>query len=61
MRAHQIHLQLADLLGRNAHIAQLAHAGGDGIGNFIVGHHRFHRRSRLLHFFARIWRQQEVS
>ena len=42
MRAHQIQLQLADLVAGDADIAQLADASGYRIRNFIVGDERVH-------------------
>ena len=41
VRAHQVDLKLADVVGRDAHVAQLADAGGDGVGEAIVNHQVF--------------------
>ena len=41
VRAHQIDLQFANLIADDAHVAELAHAGGDGVGQLVA-----RRRSR---------------
>ena len=37
VRAHQVDLQFANLFAGNAYVAESAHAGGDGIGDFVAG------------------------
>ena len=37
VRANQIDLQFANLLAGDADVAQFAHAGGDGVGQFVAG------------------------
>jgi hypothetical protein len=37
MGAHKVDLQLTNLFADDAHVAQLADAGGDGIGKFVAG------------------------
>ena len=58
MRAHEIHLQLADLIAGDAHVAEFAHASGDGIRQLIVCDQRVHHGARPVDRFARIRRQQ---
>ena len=42
----------------NAYVAQLAHTGGDGVGNFVTCDQRVHYRSRAADRFARIGSEQ---
>jgi hypothetical protein len=49
MRANQIHLQFANLIAGDAHVAQLSDAGCDGIGNAIVRDQRVHNSAGTLH------------
>ena len=51
MRTNQIHLQLPDLLARDAHVCQLADPSGNGIGNFVVRHQRIHNGASTIHRF----------
>ncbi len=37
VRAHQVDLQFANLVAGDAHVAQFADAGGDGIGDLVAG------------------------
>ena len=37
VRAYQVDLQFADLVAGDAHVAEFADAGGDGVGDLIVG------------------------
>jgi hypothetical protein len=57
VRTHQVDLQLANLVAGNAHIAELAHAGSDRIGQLVAGDNLVDHRARPVHGLARIGRQ----
>src|SRR6266850_310891 len=59
MRSDQIELQVADLLRRNAHVAQLAHAGVDGIRDLVPRELLFDDRTRAFHRCARSWLKRD--
>ena len=54
VRAQQIQLQLAILFGSDAHVAQLADAGSDGIGELVVLDERIDDGTRPVHQLAGI-------
>src|SRR5258708_7019265 len=58
MRAQQVHLQFANLIRSDAHIAQLANAGGDGICQAVFTHQFLDDLAGLRNFLPRIGRQQ---
>jgi hypothetical protein len=58
MRAHQVDLQLANLVTGNPDIAQLADAGCDGVGNLFFRHQRIHHVACGVNAFASIRREQ---
>jgi hypothetical protein len=45
MRAHQVYLQLADLISCDAHVGELSNPGGHGVGDFVSGYQRVNDRS----------------
>ncbi len=53
MRADQVHLELPVLRRLNVHVAQLAHAGIDGISNAVFAQQFFHNFARGDNFCAR--------
>ena len=59
VRAHQIDLQFANLLARDADIAQLAHASRDGVGNPVFGHQRIHHGARAVHRLPSLGTKQD--
>ena len=58
VRAHQVDLQLADLIADDVHIAQLAHARRDRVGNFVVGHERVDDGAGAVDGLARVGIEQ---
>ena len=58
VRAHQVDLQFANLVADNAHVAELAHAGGDGVGDFVAGDDLIDHGARPVHSLARVRRQE---
>jgi hypothetical protein len=54
MRAHQIYLQLANLIANDVYIAQLADAGRNRVRNFIVRNQRVDNGTRAVDRLARI-------
>jgi len=48
VRAHQVDLQFANLVADNAHIAELAYTGCDGIGELIVGDNLIDNGARAI-------------
>src|SRR5215469_6853748 len=58
MRAHQVDLKFAYLMARDAHLAELAHARGDGVRNLIAGHQFFDHGASAIHRLACIGRQK---
>ena len=59
VRAHEIHLKLAHLFGRDAHRRELAEAGVDAVGGFARGDDAIDDRARSLHAFDRVGRQRD--
>ena len=57
VRAHQVDLQLANLVAGDAHVAEFAHARGDGIGEFVAGDDVVNHGARTIHGLARVGRQ----
>ena len=49
MGAHQIHLQLADILRGNAHVRQMSYAGIHRVGHAVVGEQVVDHRARAFH------------
>ena len=45
MRAQEIHLQFADLISGDSHVAELAHSGRDGVGDLVVADQRVDHRA----------------
>ena len=58
MRTHQVHLQLANLVSRNANVAEFADARGDRVRNLIARYQRVYHGARPIDGLARIRRQQ---
>ena len=58
MRANQVDLHFANLLAGNVNVAQLAYAGGDGIGDFVVGDQGIDHGARPLHSCAGVGSEQ---
>ena len=58
MRSDQIHLQLPNLVTRNPHVAQFAHAGGDGIRHLVSLNDVLDHRPRRIHKCACVRREQ---
>ena len=58
MRAHQVHLKFANLVARNAHVAQLADTGGDGVRHAILRHQCVHHGARPVYGFASLRSQK---
>jgi len=54
VRAHKVDLQLADLIADYVHIAQLSHAGRNGVRNFVTSDQRIDNCTRALDGFARV-------
>ena len=54
MGAHQVDLKFANLLARNAHIAQLADTSGDGVRHAIFRHQRVHHGACPVYSVARL-------
>ena len=59
MRAHQVDLQFANLLAGDAHVAQFADAGGDGVGDLVAGDDLIDDRACLVDRFPRVRREQD--
>jgi uncharacterized RmlC-like cupin family protein len=47
--SNQVDLELANLVGGNAHVGELAHAGGNGIGNLVIGDQGVYDGAGLVH------------
>jgi hypothetical protein len=58
VRAHQVHLQLTNLVAGDAHVAQFAHAGGDGVGELVAGDNLVDDRACQVDCLPRVRRQQ---
>ena len=54
MGSHQVHLKFANLLARNAYVAQLAHTSGDGVRHAVFRDQRVHHGARPVYSFARL-------
>src|SRR5437868_1168470 len=52
MRAHQIHLQLANLFAGNAHAGEFAKTGVDSVGGFARGDKLIDNAARSVHSFG---------
>ena len=52
VRAHQIHLQLADLFGGNANAGQFAETGVDSVGGLAGSDQAINHRARSVHAFG---------
>ena len=48
MGADEVELQFADLVAGNADVTEFAHAGGDGVGNLVVGNKCIDYGPRLI-------------
>ena len=58
MRAHQVYLQLANLIPGNADVAEFANAGSDRIGKLVSRDQFSNHRARAIHALARVRREQ---
>ena len=58
VRAHQVDLQLADLIAHDVHIAELADASRDRVGNFIIGDERVDDGAGAVDGLARVGVEQ---
>ncbi len=58
VRADQVDLQFADLVAGDAHVAEFADAGGDGVGDLILGNQSVDYGARSIHALACVGREQ---
>src|SRR5664279_799528 len=52
VRPHEVYLEFANVVGRDAHVAQLADTGGDSVGQAIVCHQVFDDGASAIHSHA---------
>ena len=57
--AHQVDLQLANLVAGNADVGQFAHAGGDGVRHAVFRDQRVHHRAGAIDSLAGIGIKQD--
>ena len=58
MRAHQVDLQLTNLIAGNAHVAQLAHASRNSVSDLVAGDDFVDDGASLVHYLTRVRREQ---
>src|ERR1700675_4292575 len=58
MRADQVDLQFTNLVARNAHVAQFAYSGGNGIGDFVARDNVIDAGGRPVDCLPRVGRKQ---
>jgi len=58
MGSNQIHLEFANLISNDPHIAQLAYARCDGIRHLVTGDEFIDDGARPIHGLSRVRRQQ---
>ena len=58
MRAHQVHLHLANLVPADTHVAQPAHTSGDRIRNLVICDEIVYDRASTIDNGTRVWIKQ---